>query len=315
MKKLVAYLSRTFATQLAREAAVATVIGLIVLFIIWHTPKPKPVILHPNAATTSVIVQKDALAPKEVVKYVQDETEVKRLLAENKKLKQQVTQLSETIAKTHSTGQGTITTVPRESVPEPLRPTVAPATPTSSVWEFTDWRLHFVASGNSAKYDLSQTFEVLSTTGRDKDGKPVSKTKLFEVGPGEKRTEITDLKTTNIFADAARLSWHLGATLQAGIGYGTLTTDTSKKGAIAVAGLQWLKRGRTEAAEDSTLSLFTPVAMLSDGDVEFGVLPVSVNLGRIPYQPLKDLWVSPYIGKNAQKPGLGHVGVVFTASF
>jgi hypothetical protein len=45
------------------------------------------------------------------------------------------------------------------------------------------------------------------------------------------------------------------------------------------------------------------------------VLPVSFNLGQIPKQPLKDIWVSPYVGIDWTGRTVSHVGVSLTATF
>jgi hypothetical protein len=48
---------------------------------------------------------------------------------------------------------------------------------------------------------------------------------------------------------------------------------------------------------------------------EPGLLPFSFNLGRIPHQPLTNLWVSPYLGVDVFGRSLSRVGVVFSATF
>lgn len=308
-----------------RVILIAILIGILALGIWWVRRDPAPVITKPTETTTNVVLPGETVTPKEVIKYVTDDKEVKRLLEENRRLKIQVTQLSETIANHKATGSGTVTTVGTARPPIVVPP--APIVDQNTIINpgdfviragteinYKDFRLDFTTDGREGRYTLTQKFEVLQASGVDAAGKPVSTTKLFEIGPGETRTEVKDLKTVNVFADnKPRKKWHVGATLQAGLGYGVNSQDTSKKGTLAVGGLQWLKRGTSPAAEDSTLSLLTPVILFGNEQAELGVLPISVNLGRIKYQPFKDLWVSPAVGWRTGT--LGRLGVVVTASF
>jgi hypothetical protein len=275
-------------------------------FVIWLIPTPKPVVTQVAPNNTTIQVPASQLEPKTVVLYVEDKENAENLLAENKRLKVRVTQLTEALAQSKSSGGGNVAGVPVDKVPEILRPS-HPASPT--LFDFQDWRLHFVTDGQTAKYDLSQKFEVLTSTGRNEQGVPVSLVKLFEIDASGKRLPITITKTTSVFADDTRSKWRVGATLIAGLAY---TTDGNPG---AVVGMRWLTRGRTQSAEDSSLSLLSPALLLNASTREFGLLPVSGNLGRLKYQPFKDLWVSPYVGFNASSRAVGHLGIVVTASF
>ena len=44
------------------------------------------------------------------------------------------------------------------------------------------------------------------------------------------------------------------------------------------------------------MAILSPVFYASDTVKEFGVFPISVNLGQIPKTPFGDMWVSPYVG-------------------
>jgi len=316
-----------------REVAltVALSVAITLAAVWWFRPGPAPVVTQQDPNTTNITHNTDNLTPKEVIKYVQDDAEVKRLLDENRRLNRKVTLLSETIATFTATGSGEVTIVPSPTpevpVPTPTPTPVDPHDPASLIQpgdfviragssiKFTDFRLNFTSDGRKADYTLTQKFEILQASGRDAAGKPVNTVKLFEIGPGETRTPVTDLTTTNVIADDTRSRWRVGLTMQAGVGYTADTIDQTKKGVSAVAGVQWLKRGRTEAAEDSTLSLLTPVVTWTAGTPEVGILPVSFNAGRIKHQPFKDLWLSPYVGWSTDKGKVGRLGVFITASF
>lgn len=284
---------------------------LIAAAVVFFWPSKPDVIVTPTTEkTTTVQVEAPTIVTRDVIKYVEDDANVKRLLDENKKLKIQVTQLSETIARHVSTGGGKGVTVPTNTLP----PDVQPGGTTS--FNFSDYRLNFAANleTNDVRYKLTQRFEVLSTSGRNKQGVPVSLVKLYEIGPGDTRTEIADTKTVSIFADDTRPKWHVSPTLIAGFAY-TADVATGTKSPGGVVGARWLTRGRTKSAEDSTWSLVTPVALLSEAKKEFGILPVSVNLGRVKYQPFKDLWVSPYVGIDVAGRKASRFGLAVTASF
>lgn len=281
------------------------VLVLVVVLFVLLTRRPFQVEILPSVpGVTNLQVDSREITPSVIEQIVQDpaqQAEMKRLLEENKKLKLQVTQLSATVAKLTSTGGGKVVTVPRDSVPEPLRldPPIdlsddTPSLPESGLYEFKDWRLHFVTDGSTAKYELNQKFEVLSTTGRNKDGQPMSLVHVYELGPNEERTQLkTD--TLNIFADETKPHWMFGhPNLQGG---GAVVVDSPKKLSKGfVVSTQWIRKGRTKAAEDSSIALLSPVVFVSDTTKELGVFPVSVNVGQIPHTPFNDMWVSPYVG-------------------
>lgn len=299
-----------FSNPLTRKALEYAGVALVVmLLVLWLRPAPEPIITQTTPNTVTVQVPVDRLVTKDVIKYVEDKENASRLMAENARLKIEVATLSETIAKSQVRGTGDVAEVPTESVPEILRP----AEPTATVTRYKDWRLDFVHDGSTAKYELTQSFEVLSTTGHNEQNVPVTLVNLFELGPDGQRLPIPNVKTVTVAASPAKSRWRMGLTLQAGAGATFSSEGDATPG--GVLGVQWLKRGRSGAAEDSTLAVLSPALFLSESSKEIGILPVSVNVAqKIPV--FKDLWVSPFVGYNqASATKLGRLGIVFTASF
>jgi hypothetical protein len=268
--------------------------------ILHSTPDVQIVQTTPTVKT--VYVDVPVLDTKTVTKFLtdpKDRAEVQRLLDENKKLKSQVTQLTSTIAVLQSHGDGPVI--------------VTPATPTTpALTKFKDWRLYFETDGTVAHYDLTQKFQVLTTTGRDVNGKGIALVNLFEIGPNGEKT-LLKAETTAIFADQTKPHWHISPAIQAGL---STTKDTKSQTVTGgIVGLQWLKKGRTSSAEDTTLAALTPVLFVAKDVTEVGVLPISFNLGAIKHQPLKDLWLSPYVGFDWSTRNLTRLGIGLTATF
>ena len=266
-------------------------------------------------ASTAVVPPKTMDDRDALLNYIAvGKAEVARLLDEQKALKIQIQSLVTASSQSHGTGNGIVQFVYRD-VPGPT--VQFPGTKTTVVQQvksatFKDWRLTFVADGDKASYSLDQKFETIVTTGKTADGKPTAAVRMFEVGPGETRTVLTS-NAVYVVPEVGKKRWWFAPTIQAG---GAYTTDAAGGKAPAfIAGFQWLKRGTSKAAEDSTWSVLTPVFFATDGAREPGLLPVSVNLGRIPYQPLKDIWLSPYVGFNVTNKSVGHFGFAITASF
>lgn len=290
---------------------VVITLGIVLAFILLLRAcgSEPAVVTQTTERTVTVEVPVDRLTTKTIVQYVQDDEQVRRLMAENARLKVEVTSLNETLATYTVHGTGQVTQVPTNTLPPVMQPSDAP-----TVFQFKDWRLHFTTDGQDARYTLTQKFEVLSTLGKNDKGTPVSLVKLFEIGPDGQRLPITDMQTTTVIASGGP-SWHFNPTPQAGVAF---TADKSKSRATGgVLGVQWLTRGTSEAAEDSTWSLLTPVVFLSgESDTrEIGILPFSYNAGQLKYVPFKDVWLSPYIGFSPSTRVFGHAGITITASF
>jgi hypothetical protein len=265
----------------------------------WQKP-PDPVV-RTVVDTKYVEVPKEKIVYKDVVKYVKDTVEVKKLTDEIRAQKGQIASLTETIA----SYKPVTVAGPTEFVQVPGAPEA----------HFKDWRLTFDAVGPKTTYALDQKFESLVAVGKDKSGAPQVTTKIFEVGPGETRTELTDKSVTHVVAVPNTKGWYFGGSIQAGFSY---SYDTGKKAPVAggVVGLKWLQRGYSKAAEDGIWSVLTPAAFITSDGLEPAVLPVSVNLGRIPKQPFKDLWVSPVLAFG-KAPNISptRLGFSLTATF
>jgi hypothetical protein len=232
--------------------------------------------------TKYVEVPVDKIVERTVPVYIRDQKEVKKLVTEARAREERITQLTETIARLQTT-----------TVAPPEIKTVFVETPGAPEAHFKDWRLTFDATKTGTTYSLDQKFESIAAIGKDKSGKPVVSTKLFEIGPGETRTQLTEASTVVVTAVPNPKRWFVNGAVQAGFGF---ASDTSGKGVSGgIVGLQWLKRGYSKAAEDGIWSVATPAAFITSGGVEPALLPISVNLGRIPKQPFKDLWLSPAI--------------------
>lgn len=249
------------------------------------------VVIHTVENTKIVTVNVPVLTEKIVTKYLTDPKDKKvihELLAQNDRLKLDVLGLTQTIAELKQKGgtdDGGVVTPPKPDGPE--------------VYTYHDFQLDARYMGTLFNYDLHQTFEVLSTTGRAKDGSKVALTNVFQIGKDGERVPIP-AKSTAIFADEATVKWFASPRVQAGFGV-TLTGE--KDGVVAV---QWLKRGKSKAAEDVYLAVLSPAVLVGKRDV--GVLPFSLNLGRLPHQPFTNLWVSPFVSRT-------RAGVTLTATF
>lgn len=292
-------LTTRFGHYVVDALAILLVVGLGIgaYKVFWAPPNTTIVQTTPDVKT--IYVDRPVLTQKTITKLVtdpKDRAEIAKLLAENQRLKSDVTQLVTTIAELKSSGGGTVVVTPPT---EPNGPTLT---------TFKDWRLDFKTDGKTADYTLTQKFKVFSTTGRQKDGKRFSLVSVSEIGANGEFLPLST-ETVGIFADETRPHWLVSPTVQAGLG-----VDVSGHPG-AVVGMQWLKYGRTAAAEDSTFSLLTPVGFLSQNIHEFGVLPVSFNVGSVKYVPLKDFWISPYIGASIGGRNVSRIGFALTASF
>jgi hypothetical protein len=270
----------------------ATVFMLGFLAGRWQRTPTVTVVTKDNVKT--VYVDRPVIETRDVVKYVQDTAEVAKLLAEQAFLENKVSVLTETLAALKGSGAGTITYVDRP-VPGETR-TVREA-------HFADWRLTFDAVDANATYRLSQKFEALTTVGKDRTGQPTAAVRLFEVGPGETRTPLTDAKTTVVAALPDRPRWHTTVALQGGVGLGP----------AGIVGVRWLQHGTPDkSAEGARWALLSPVVRLDGQTVLGGLAPVSFNLGTLPRVIFRDLWVLPMVYLDG---GSFKVGGALAASF
>lgn len=248
----------------------------------------------------TVTVDRPVLTERIVTKVLsdpKDKAAIAALMAENAKLKLEVTALTQTMAELKQSGSGPVTRVE----PPPDKPS-EPVT-----YRFKDWHLDFRTDTKTAQYNLTQKFEVLTTTAKNKDGTQAAMTALYELGANGERIPATNTKVTGIFTDATTPHWLVKLNIQGGL---ALTRDKAGQTANGgVAAIQWLKHGRTKATEDVTFAVASPAFFFGSGVQDIGILPISFNLGRIPHQPLTNLWVSPFVSK-AQR-----LGVTLTATF
>ena len=273
-------------------------LALIAGMFLYAKLSPPKVVERVIDNTRIVTVEVPVLTEKIVLKFLNDPKDkivIEQLLAQNKKLRADVVSFSQTIAELRTSGGtnagGVVTVVP----PTDAQP---------EQYTFKDFQLTAVYQKDVFKYDLYQKFEVLSTTGRAKDGSKVGLTNVFQIGPNGERVPVPT-KTTVIFTDDAVNRWFVHGSVQAGVGVTFGSTEPSQKGGVVA--VQWLKRGKSKSAEDVSFSLLSPAVFLGKTR-DVGVLPVSVNLGRVPRQPFRDLWVSPFVSRT-------RAGVVVTATF
>ncbi len=265
--------------------------------------------LDPNVQV--VTVDKPVLTEKIVTKVLadpKDKSAISALLAENKKLKLSVTELTQTLAEVQSHGTGPVVAIAPNTPPDTTDAT-APKSPDPTVanYHFKDWRLDFITDMKTANYNLNQKFEVLTTTGKDSSGQTASITKLYEINETGDRVPVANLKTVDIIADPLSPHWIFNSlNIQGGL---AVTRDNignfANGGIVAV---QWLKHGRTKATEDVTYAILSPAFFFGTKVQDIGLLPASFNLGRIPRQPLTNLWISALVSKS-------RLGIVFSATF
>lgn len=282
-----------------------TVLTIVLFIVAWkkvftHKDILREVVTTPEVKT--IYVDKPVITEKIVKQLFTDPAVQKALdaqLAHVKELNAQVVSLTATIAELKSHGGtddgGSVHVTPPDG-----------GTPLTLTYH--DWHLDFNFDGTKVNYDLNQKFRVLTTTGRHANGEKFTLVTLAEVKPDGSLVPATKVETTGVFIDETKPHWHVSPTLQAGV----LFSPDSRGG---IVGLQWLKRGRTSAAEDSSFSVLTPTFFFTQSIRELGLLPVSANVGAVKYVPFKDVWVSPYLGVDAQQRTLSRFGLALTASF
>lgn len=244
-----------------------------------------------------VVIVPGPITDKTVTQYLSDpadKAQIAALLKENATYRTTVESLTSTT--------GTLTTervLTATTTPPTAANTVTPSSPEPTHVSFKDWHIEILVDGAQAQYKLQQRFVVLSTTGRSSSGQPLSLTKMYEIGAGGERIPVTGLQTEAVYTDQTQPHFFVHQNVQGGL---VASIDGFKGGLI---GLQWLKRGRTNAPEDVSFAFLTPVYAFSPS--HFGVLPISWNVGRR-LKPLSNLWLSPYVNRT-------QVGGAVTATF
>jgi hypothetical protein len=272
--------------------ALAAVIGIAVYR---HFQIPPATVVQTNDHTVTEYVNVPVLNEKTITKYLpnpKDKAAIDALLAENSALKLRITSLTDTVATLQSQGSGTI---------------VAEPTPNGqNNYHFSDYRLDFKTDLKTADYTLSQKFLIVTTTAKDDKGKPVTLVNVYEEGPNGERRPI-QAQTTALFANEQANRWYTKMNVQGGAALGP------QNGALV--GLQWLKRGTSQAPNDTRWAVATPVVFASQDIKEPGLLPLSFNLGTVPHQPFTNIWFSPYMGFNINERGISRFGFALTATF
>lgn len=291
-------------SKLVEYGLVVAGVALVAVLAVRGCKGPTVTVTQPLPNTTVVTTTEPTVTIKTVEKVVTDPAQValiKALLAENSALKVKVTSLTNTVATLNTSGGkgidgGNIVQVE----PDPKRePNQVQGTP-SQAFKFTDYQLAaaYNSDGSAFTYTLSQEFLVQTTSGYRKDGTKLGLVELYRKGPKQTLVPIAS-KTTEIFADERAPHWIVSPSIEGGLGLST-------EGKEAVVGVQWLKRGKSPAAEDSSLALLTPAWSTKQG---LTLLPVSVNIGSIKHVPFKDIWLSPTVGLNKS------LGGAITATF
>lgn len=244
-----------------------------------------------------------------------DQALIKKLLSENAKYKVRTDSLTVSSGTNVSTGTlAFVDEVGREAAIFTPAISLRPAVDTTpQPFKADDYRLHVTSDGQRIAYTLTQKFSVLTASGRAKNGTRLLNVKLYEVGPGDARTELP-VETSEVVVDETVPRWLLGFNVQAGV------VASPGHGTGYVVGLQWLKRGRADNPKDLKLALMTPVGYFAPNDHQVGLLPFSINVANlVPHQPTTNVWVSPYVGfapgSTLQAGTINRVGIAVTATF
>lgn len=252
--------------------------------------------------TKTVYVDKPVVSEKIVTKVITDPKDretIQKLLAQNAALQGQIIQLTNTNASLQQHGGtetgGTVTTVP----------TTTPGV--EAAHEYKDWQLDAKYQGTAFSYDLNQQFQIVTTTGKDRDGKRSELVNLFQVGPNNERIPVP-AQTTAIIADNPSMHWFVRLNVQGGV-----NVSPGEPGGIV--GVQWLKKGSSHAAEDQRWAAVTPVFFVSQNIREFSILPFSFNFGNVKHQPFTNVWISPYVGIDWAGRGPSRFGIAISSTF
>lgn len=283
------------------ELIKAGLIGILALGIgMWVTrtyfPATHEVQLTPDTkvVTVEVPVLTDRIVNK-IIKDPADQKLIAKLMKENSDLKAKVIGVSVTTATNEVTGGtkegGTITVPEAEAIP-PATVNGCPSVDDAclKVKLFKDYQLTASYNSEFFSYILNQKFKVVSTTGRNQDGGQFTLVDVYQRTPnGDVKL---DAQTQEVVAN--ELVNRLFISPRVNIGVGRLS-DTSVG---AVAGLQWLKYGRSKAPEDIRFGFATPSIFIKNGGYELGILPISYNVGSIRHMPLiTNVWISPFLSQ------------------
>lgn len=300
------------------------------------------VIEHPLSNFTDIQLPIEQLTIKAAEPFIApvDVAEVKALLAENKRLKRIVNQLSTSLAETTSQGSGIAVVSPITPLPSTIPVSVSdiiaynpftdispnmdspPPPPPPYQLKFSDYRLNFLAKDTEVSYTLSQKFLILNTTGYNERNVATNLIRLFEIGPGDARTPIPISESTTISAGGAP-HWYVKFGIQGGVGQVfSMSADGSRVGAPSTfVATPWLKRGRNQGTENTRWAIATPVLAIPlaanrAAQASIGLLPVSFNFGSVmgTRKLITNLWISPYIGTTTGTT-MNQVGGLLSVTF
>ena len=290
-------IKRIFKSKITQFILVEAVsIGLGMWVWSYFHPSTHTIVQGPS---TTVTIEKPVLSTVEVEKIITDPAQqslIRQLFKANSDLKLDIIDLHSTIASLNSSGgtdHGGIIVIPEPDGPKPI----------GFRFKYTDFQMEATfASLPEPKFDyqLNQKFSVVSTTGRAKDGSKIGTVRLYQQTPAG-NIEIPST-STSIYADERTNRWLVSPRIQGGVG---LSQSADMFGAV---GFQWLKRGKSTAAEDTSFAILSPTFTFGPS-YEVGILPISWNIGTVRHQPFTNLWLSPSISTDKR------VGIVLSATF
>lgn len=296
------------------------VVGGIIGWGKWHH-RTEVIISSPVPGVTSITIP-GPITTKVVNQYISDPAQqilISKLIAENKKYQVTINSLTSSIGELKQKGGvgvngGTITNRTNTEVTDgrdlPIPSENGAVLPDTRLFRtqaftFSDFQLNanYTSDGRSFNYALSQSFSVVTTTGKDSSGKGVSIVKLFQTnGPNGSPINIP-VVTTEIASAPNPVQWFFSPRIQGGFALG----QGGEKGGLI--SLQWLRRGRSKSAEDSSFALLQPALTIGSGGAKLALIPAAINLGRIPHQPFTNIWLGGTINLDKQ------VGLSITATF
>jgi hypothetical protein len=284
-------------------------LGLGIGAYIHHKVAPPTTTTQTIHDTKEVRVEVPVLTEKIVDRIIADPNQQKaiaQLLKENNDLKLKLTQVSSTVATNQSSGQvgpgandGKIT--PPSTGNQGGLGTVVPSGSNEASYNFKDFQLNATYNATTFKYDLSQTFIIESTVGRDSEGANVGITRLWQQSPNGLIS--IPAQTTVIQAAPNPTRWFVSPRIQGGLSF---DQNKTRSGFI---GLQLIKRGSSKDPKDLRLSVGTIGARVESGSIQPAIIPININVGSFKWVPLSNLWVGPSIDWNKK------LGLTISATF
>lgn len=298
-------------TELKLAVGGLIIIGGIIGWGKWHHHPDVPVVNHPIPGITTVIVP-GSITTKEIIQYIADpqqQTLIDHLLKQNAKYKIEISSLTSSVGELQQKGRigengGTISREPDTTAPDrridpvhsagsSLSTRVLSGPPAGFTFKDDQLNAHYTSDGKGFDYALSQHFSVVTTTGKDRNGKGVSLVQAYQIRNGSS-VEIP-ITSTEIFVRPSASRWFIGPRIQGGLSVG----QTGQPG--GVAGLQWLRRGRTQSAEDTSFAFLEPALTVGKDGAKLALIPITINLGsRGRFNPFHNIWLGPSLNLDKQ---------------